>query len=868
MGMREGRPRRRIDAGRHESNPMNPNHGADLPVASHWLLRGYASGGRDEMLAASGDVPREHFREVIEYFERLRPEGLREQWQEAQRLLRESGVTYSIHDDPQGRHRPWSLDPVPMLLTQYEWKRLETGLQQRAELLNHVLQDLYGPQTLLRERALPAELVFAHPGFLLPVHPMSSSGPKHLMLYAADLGRDASGELIVLADRAQAPSGMGYALENRLVMSRVLPSLYREAHVQRMAFFFRALRDSLAALAPQAKGEPRVVLHTPGPDNETYFEHAYLASYLGYTLVEGSDLTVRDSRVWLKTLEGLQPIDVILRRVDDVFCDPLELRNDSLLGTPGLVQSCRRGRVALANPLGSGILENPALSVFLPELCRRVFGEELKLPAVRTWWCGRHDDRRYVLDNLERLLIRPIHPLPTRAVLLGSRMTPDERAHLAHRIQAKPHLYVAQEPQELSTVPVLVQDRLEPRRMTLRAFLVAYGNGYLMLPGALTRVAGTSDQKIISNQTGGLSKDTWVIQTEPEPSLVLPLPARRPPTLTRGGDELSSRVAENLFWLGRYTERAESVARLLREVLWRLVDQESDYCPEPELHYLLQMTTHFATSYPGFVGADAAEKLAHPHKEMLALFSDASRIGTMRFNVQSVLRAGRSVRDRLSDDTWRLINALEHSLSTPANLPDALEGIERLILTLAGFAGLSTESMSRGPSWQFIEIGRRLERAMNTLHLLRLSFPPRDVAHSQALRIVLGVCDSWKVYRLRYGSSIQVEGVLDLTLVDEIHPRSVGYQFVRLNELVAMLPSKVAPPRRSAEERCLLEAQTKLRLADVFALVPPEGKGGIPQELDRLLGNLRSLLISLSDALNQAHFNHTLDLPQQLVDYR
>lgn len=836
----------------------------------HWLFGEYRppTGLYDEACAGPGEL-REHFRDVIEAFETLKPEGLKARSQEAQRLLRESGVTYSIYDDPQGPHRPWTLDLLPMVLTHAQWKTIETGLSQRAELLNRILIDLYGPQQLIKEKLLPAEFVFAHPGFILPCFPMNFPQNRPLVLYAADLARDRQGEPIVLSDRAQAPSGAGYALENRLVMSRVMPNLYREAQVQRMAMFFRAYRDTLASLAVHSKGEPRVVLHTPGPDNETYFEHAYLASYMGYTLVEGSDMTVRDSRVWLKTLEGLQPIDVILRRVDDSYCDPLELRSESLLGTPGLVQAVRRGRVAVANPLGSGLLENPALPVFLPQLCQALLGEELKMQSVPSWWCGRPDDCRYVLEHLEELFIRSIKPQAEKRLIRGDHLSAAEKASLIERIQQKPHLYVAQTPIELSTAPVLVGDRVEARRMSLRCFLVARQHGYFALPGGLTRVAGQADQRIVTNQTGGLSKDTWVIQAaEPEAPWVLPLTPARKQLLTRGGDDLPSRVAENLFWLGRYTERTESLARLLREAMWRLLDRESDFFPDRGLSHLLQTVTHYSTTYPGFVGSDAASKLAEPRNELMALLCDPGRIGGMRFNVHAVLRAARSVRDRLSDDTWRLMNSLEQMIATPGTLSDLLENAERLILLLAGFSGLSNESMSRGPSWRFIEIGRRLERALGMLTLLRLSFPAKLPEGAQPIRILLGVSDSWKTYRLRYGSTLQSDGVLDLTLVDESHPRSVGHQFVRLHELVSALPVKVQLPRRSTEERCLLEAQAALRLADVLALAPPAADQPPAPELDQLLSKLRGLLIALADGLSQSHFSHTLELPQQLVDYR
>jgi len=822
----------------------------------------FSAGSYDEMCAAAGGL-RAHWEYLIRSLEALGVEELERREQEAARLLRENGVTYNVYDDPQGKTRFWELDLVPVLFTSQEWRVIEQGLIQRAELLNLILADLYSPCTLIRKGVLPPELIYAHPGFLLPCHDVRPAGGCHLALYAADVARAANGSIWVIGDRTQAPSGSGYALENRIVLSRILPSLYRDSHVHRVALFFRAMRATLTALAPQHRENPRIVLLSPGPGNETFFEHAYLANYLGCTLVQGGDLTVRDSQVWLKTVEGLQLVDVILRRVDDTFCDPLELRKDSLLGTPGLLQAARLGHVAIANPLGSGVLENPALTAFLPGLARHLLGEDLRLPSVATWWCGGEQEREYVLANLHQLVIKPIFPHPSTATVFGASLSLQARQALADRIRTQPHLFVGQEQIALSTTPVLVRGSLEPRPLVLRSFLVARDQSYVVMPGGLTRVSPSLDTWVVSNQRGGISKDTWVLASEPEKEASLLGPAERPVTLTRSGGEVPGRVADNLFWLGRYAERAEGTARLLRAVLVRFLDsnplQQDSY-----LTVLLHLVTHQTATDPGFV-EEAEERLIAPEQELLEVIRESQRAGSLSFTLNALTQAARSVRDRLSDESWRILNSLQHGLGQPQQPNEALAGLEQLIFGLAAFTGLSTEQMSRGQGWRFLDIGRRLERALSGSSLLRVACVPASEPTGPLWEVLLTITDNLVTYRRRYRSQVQADAVLDLLLLDESTPHSVAYQLGRLYDQVTGLPKKVVPPQRSAEERLVLEALTAVRLADIERLSHlPHGKN-MREALDQLLARLGYLLRTFSETLTSSYFSQT-DLPQQLVD--
>src|SRR5262245_24062685 len=553
------------------------------------LLDGYhpVDGAYDEMVVPP-DSFRAHCEGFVHSIEALGRHELASRWENAKRTLRDNGVTYNVYGDPQRADRPWELDLMPLVVSSAEWGRLEKALVQRTRLLNLILADVYGERRLLRDDLLPPALVLGNPAFLRPCHGIGVPRGIHLHLHAVDVARSPDGEWRVLADRTQAPSGAGYALENRIVLSRSLPEAFRDCQVQRLASFFWAQRDTLTALASAPRDTPRVVLLTPGPLNETYFEHAYLARYLGFTLVEGGDLTVRDRRVFIKTLDGLQPVDVIFRRLDDSYCDPLELRNDSTLGVAGLVEAARAGTVAIANALGSGATETSALCRFLPGLCRDLLGEELLLPSVPTRWCGDPDDLQFVLAHLDRMVIKRTFPALSGQPIFGRLLSTLQRSALLSEIRAHLQEFVAQDELPLSTAPVWLGQKLEPRPLVLRVYVAAAGDSYAVMPGGLTRIAAHSDVPIVSMQRGGGSKDTWVIADGPVSTVSLLSPTRIVVRRERRAADLPSRVADNLFWLGRHVERAEHTVRLLRSVVAYLTREDTTE-ETPELQALLHV---------------------------------------------------------------------------------------------------------------------------------------------------------------------------------------------------------------------------------------------------------------------------------------
>ncbi|WP_290648572.1 circularly permuted type 2 ATP-grasp protein [Aquisalimonas sp.] len=818
-------------------------------------------GHPDELIDASGQV-NTTWTYLAKALDTLGVDGLHQRQKHLRRILRERGVTYNVYSDPAGLERSWDLDPVPMLIGSDEWARVEHGLQQRADLFNLILKDIYGPQELLARGLLPAELVHAHTGFLRPCHPYRTGLNHPLTLYAADLARRPDGTIYVLEDRTQAPSGAGYALENRVVMNRAMPSLLRESQVHRLALFFQNLRATLSALAPpRGQDEAHVVVLTPGSRNETYFEHAFLASYLGYTLVEGGDLTVRDGRVWLRSMDRLEPVDVILRRLDDDYCDALELRPESLLGVPGLTEVVRQGSVAVANPLGAGVLENPALNAFLPGIAQHLLGQELELPAPPTWWCGDPDSREYVLSKLDSLVIRPIDQRSGARTIVPGTLDKSARDALVTRIRWSPQHFVGQTPSGFSSVPTLGDLGLEPRLAVLRTFLVARSDGYAVMPGGLTRVARVPSDPSMSNRAGGLSKDTWVIATEPvrEASLLAIEVTDGGPTDRSAA--LPPAATENLFWMARYAERADQALRLVR-VITRVQQATMDTSRPVEtrcLETLLRALTAMTGTQPGFLD-NTRDSLREPTPELLSVLQHGQRTGSVTFNLHAMLAASHAVRDRLSPDIWRVIGAIRQRLSElplPLTVEELAGVIDELVTLLAALRGLQEDTMVHSRAWSFLEMGRCVERGLLTTTFLHaiLVTPEKAATESRLLDAALEHLESLHAYHREYHHPAQRDSVLRLLLLSESNPRSVGFQLARLEANLATLPDAGAPDELSAEQRLALDARTALRLSEPETLLVDSGTATPGEPLEALLTRTHRLLAKAAQSLANTYFS-------------
>lgn len=816
--------------------------------------------GVDEAYNAEGQV-HPHWQYLLQSLHNMGAEQINERQQKAARLLRDDGATYKIYDEPD-HNQSWQLNPVPLLISSDEWQAVEALLVERAEVFDLLLQDIYGERKLIRQGVIPPELLFSHPGFLRPCHQVRLPGSQQLILHAVDLMRGPDRKLRVMADRTQAPSGAGYALENRTVMNRIFPSLFRDSHVHRLSVFFARLRQTLHSLNPNG-GLARIVVLTPGAYNETYFEHAYLANYLGFQLVQGSDLSVRNGYVWMKALEGLKRVDVILRRVDDVYCDPVELKGDSQLGVPGLLEVARMGHVAIANPLGSNVLENPALLRYLPEVARALIGRELKIPSVKTWWCGDAKDLEYVCANLKNLLIKPTYRRPGLYEVYGAELDETKLQAWQNRIRKNPNQFVAQEYIPCSTTPSWQGGQLQPGASILRTFAVASDNSYALMPGGLTRVNLDGSNKIISNQRGSISKDTWVLASEPEKRLSLRGPELQAPLDTRS--ELPSRVVENLFWMGRYAERAESALRLLRTVATQL--NRSETLPENICCALLSALTHVTSTYPGFASLNPA-LFANPEPELISILVDNQRIGSVANNLLAMIRASEQVKEQLSSDTQRVINDIGDRLEqlrqaiNERGLSSAEEDQAHLVTALLALTGLIHDSMTRDNGWHFMEMGRRLERALQIASSLRALLTPGfdELGQEVLIESALLSGEALITYRRHYQSGINIHNGLEMILRNSRNPRSLIYQLAQLDMHFGDLPGK--REQLSDERKFLLEASTAIQLSDIQQLA--HSKDGVREGLDQLLARTQYLIGSAAKAISQRYFDHTQG-PQLLV---
>ncbi|QNI02227.1 circularly permuted type 2 ATP-grasp protein [Halomonas sp. SH5A2] len=770
----------------------------------------------DAMLDRQGQL-RPGWASLLNALEALGADGRHQRHEEIQRLLAENGVIFNMHDD--GQRRVWRLDPLPWVIDQTHWQALESGLMQRSRLFNALYDDIYGERRLFDAGLLPTQAILASPDFLLPCHGSQPSGRPAINFHGVDVMQDAKGQWRVMGDRLQAPSGTGFALENRILMARALPEMYRNAPLKRLAGFLDKYHRRLTLLAYQHRDNPRVVLLTPGPNSPRYFEHAYLANYLNIDLAEGQDMVVRDSQLWLRTLGGLQAVDVVLRHCDDAFCDPLELRSDSQLGVPGLLQGARSRGVAISNALGVGVLESRALADYLPALCEHLLGEPLLLPDAN----------------------------------------PDTQP---------------------ATAPVFDSQlqRLTPTTLNLRCFVARtpgggaatsqQSNDYHVMPGGLAWVGLPGSPSLQSP----VVKDVWITANTPQPHVSQLRQARGPMVATRDGNDLPSRVAESLFWLGRYGERLDARSRLLREALLRLMEFDQDDIADRLLDELLLVLE--------IDGQDDAQDDTQDRDEacikappvgftqkraaLLAQFDDANPQALAPLFTQ-LLSNARSVRDHLGDDAWRVLHQLRQRMNSVTPNLDASAArrtCEDISARLAAFFGLCNETMPHHFGWRLMDIGRFLDRLLGLLSLLKLTLNAPQTPGLALWEVVLATTDNFNAYRRRYRSELHPEAILDLLLFDETNPRSVGYMLKRLERQIDRLPSS-ASPYRNAERRLLIQANAALHLADIDRLShldTPEAQDALEQLLDTLIEPLNAL----SDAISHSHFSH-VERPRQLV---
>lgn len=864
-----------------------------------------------------GDEPRPHWRAFLSQIAGLSEPALRERERFVQKAIASDGVTYNIYADQVGANRPWELDVLPFILPASEWRTIAAGVAQRARLLDAVLADLYGPQSLLREGLLPPALVFGQLGYLWPARSLTPAGGVFLHVYAADIARAPDGTFWVIGDRTQGPAGAAYALQNRMTLARAFPDAFRELKVEPLAAFFTALQDSIARLAPTSLAgpgdrphgeQPLTVLLTPGPYNQTYFEHVFLARHLGFPLVEGQDLIVRGDAVYLKTLRGLRRVHAILRRLDDDYCDPVELRADSALGVPGLLAAARAGNVLLANAIGSGILETGALHGFFPALCQRLLGETLALPALATWWCGEAPALDYARRHLDDLVIKAAYSSMRMEPVFGHALDAEGRARMIERMSAQPHAYVAQEWVHLSRAPAsmepqgirspgaprsapgerapseqpLSEQAFTGRSVAMRVFAVATPDGYKVMPGALTRVA-PGDRDVVSVQWGGKSKDTWVLSDGPAPATA---PLRRRASMhdvAKGGVQIPSRVGENLFWLGRYSERCEAIARLLRAALVRLTDSAAG--SRAPLRSIASVTVALGVVTPRSPLSVRAGNSVYPEslpeedmeRDFMSAVTDPASAGGLAANLARLGASAGHVRERMSMDNWHVLWRLAQRLpSQKLTVGGALEVLDEVMVSCVSLAGFAMDDMTRDESWRFLLLGRRLERLLHLAGVAGTVLGLSPEARQDSLEWLLEAANSIVTFRARYRAAPELLPVLHLVVLDPSNPHAVIFQLQDLlknldasaEELGATMPdedlrritAELSEIDLAAFERSPFEGAAARPSAQTAALgsSPPEG-GDIEVACASLadhLSSVRAAGFALSDALHRKFFSH------------
>ncbi len=819
----------------------------------------------DETLAKD-NTALPNWQRVMDTLKGFHPPEIERCQQNISRQLRANGIAYSSLSDARHASRPWNLDLAPFVVEPEDWEKISRALVQRAVLKQEILRDIYTEQLLLKRRLIPPAMIFAHRGYLRDA--VNSGNTPDLPMFSADISRAPSGNWYIVDDICQYPEGIGYTLENRLVLSRTMPRLFRVSRVERIATYFRQLQHTIGALS---ESDGRCVILAYGPEHQHYFEYAFLAKYLGYTLVQAGDLTVRDNLVYLRTVADLQRVSVIVRLIDDTRLDPMAVGQAGVRGITGLFQAVRSGGVKIINPLGSGVLDNPALNACMPELCKHILGEDLLMPGPPTYWLGRADQRAHVLSRRDELLFRNTDSLGQLfdPHLMSKKQLDDLEAQIA----LHPESYVAQERLDRSLAPTFNRTTLVKQQVTVRSFLIQNDNSYSTMPGGLCLLdTSTNGRRPAFDSLIG-SKDTWVISEGPVKPVSLLTNAPDDVQFSVIDGELPSRVAENLFWMGRNAERSETCVRLLRSVFQTLQNEDaltSDGVKSPDvapaLSAILRATTQATGTLPGFVGRGGGRRRQAPQRELLSMLHDPARVGTLPYSLTRLQISAAAARDRVSDELLQVLNRLDDGCSDLIDNPttklqiddiDALKDInEKLddtLMSLSAFAGLAHENFTHGDGWRFMMLGRRLERVQHTCTVINtiLAHEHDDVL---LLETLLKLFDSVMTYRSRYRSQIDVRLVLRLLLIDEFNPRSLAFQLKEIQATIALLPGRRSLSQADALSRLAIASLSRVQLADPEQLI--SARKDARQNLTKLLNVLQNLPAQMADILSATYFSH------------
>lgn len=813
----------------------------------------------DEMFDSSCTA-RSHWVDIIDGLEKAGIKQLEQKQTEIDWRLEDNGVTYNIYNDPEGNNRRWNLDPIPLVLTSTEWDEISKGLKQRAKLLNLIFKDLYTEQRLIKDGIVPAEIIFAHKSFIPEVFNFENKDYYSMRFYATDISRGPDGKFWVINDRTQSPSGLGYAIENRLTMNSISNDLYPNVEILKMAKFIEGFKTMLKSLSTSNQDNPLIALLTPGPLNETYFEHSYISSFLDLTLVQGEDLLVKNNQLWLKSLNGLRKVDTLLRRVDSQYCDPLELRNDSQLGVAGLVNVIRKHNLSMINPIGVGILENIGLNPFMKNIAKYLLNEELILPQIATWWCGQKNELDFVLKNIKNLIIKKIDRTDNIEVHFANKLNDEDLKNLIEKIQNNPHYYVGQEIIDFSTTPSFAKGKIEPRNTVIRAFSYLHEDKYHVMPGGLIRVSPTKDSLVVSNQKGGTSKDLWILGKSDDFSGNNIFKNRS--FIDSRLENISTKRAENLFWLGRYLTRAITTARMIRFNIKNMLNlnRYDDNTNSRKTNKILNIAlTHLTMSYPGFLD----EKSIYPVKEIISLIRDKNRMGTLSFTLDMLSNLNASVKNLLAMEAWRIYEKMQkewnaYSKKEFLTNKDHINELDKLLIYLMAYKELIDESIFKEQGLILYDIGCKIETSQLLISKLRSLLTQKldKLIEYDVLDSMLNSYESYNSYRAYYKSSLDLENVLDFLIFNTKYPKSLIYIINQLLADLKELPKNIDNSHLSSFEEPVFKVFSMITLTNTQKLLETSEDEYIYKELDEFLSILSNLLTQTSEELTKTYFSH------------
>ena len=811
----------------------------------------------DEMFDSSC-TPRAHWADIIDGIEKAGIKQLEQKQLEIDWRLEDNGVTYNIYNDPEGNNRRWNLDPIPLVLTDTEWEEISKGLKQRAKLLNLIFKDLYTEQKLIKDGIIPAEIIFGHKSFNPEVFNFENIDYYSMRFYATDISRGPDGKFWVINDRTQSPSGLGYAVENRLTMNSISDELYPNIRTLKMASFIAGFKNMLKSLSTN-QDNPLIALLTPGPLNETYFEHSYISSFLNLNLVQGEDLLVKNNQLWLKSLNGLRKVDTLIRRVDSQYCDPLELRNDSQLGVAGLVNVLRKDNLSMINPVGIGILENIGLNPFMKNIAKYLLGEELILPQIATWWCGQKKELDFVLENIKNLIIKRIDRTDNIEVYFTHKLNEVELKTLIKKIKEHPHYYVGQEIIDFSTTPSFTKGKIEPRNTVIRSFAYLDNDEYHIMPGGLIRVSPTKDSLVVSNQKGGTSKDLWILGDDE--TFIGNNIFKNYSFIDSRLENISTKRAENLFWLGRYLTRAIITARMVRFNLKNMLNlNRYDSVNSKKTNNILNIAlTHLTMTYPGFL----SEEPLLPFKEIISIIRDKSRVGTLNFTLSMLSNSNTNVKNLLTMEAWRIYEKLQkewnaYSKREIYSYKDYINKLDKLLIYLMAYRELIDESIFKEQGLILYDIGSKIEISQLLISKLRslLTIKLDKLIEYDILDSMLNSYESYNSYRAYYKSSLVLENVLDFLIFNTKYPKSLIYIINQLLSDLKELPRNGNNSHLSNFEEPIFKVFSMIKLSTTKKLLETNDEDYVYKNLDEFLSIISTLLTQTSEELTKTYFSH------------